>query len=72
MSTSAFILVIAAIGFVFTLLFRRMRERHDRRHPEERHGPQRNPIDSWLTGEVERDESDEEDAEGKGGPGRGA
>lgn len=72
MSTSVFILVIAAIGFVFTLLFRRMKERHDRHHPEERHGSQRNPIDSWLTGEVEKDEADEEDTGGKGGAGPGA
>ena len=43
MSTSLFIFVIAAVGFGYWLIFRRMKERHDERHPEERDSDRKNP-----------------------------
>ncbi len=58
MSTSLFIFVIAAVGFGYWLIFRRMKERHDERHPEERDSDRKNPVDSWLTGEVEKDDEE--------------
>jgi len=54
MSTSLFIFVIAAVGFGYWLIFGRMKERHDERHPEERGSNRGNPVDSWLTGEEEK------------------
>jgi len=60
MSTTLFILVVAAIGFVYVLIFRRMRTRWKERHPGKDDGRRIDPVESWLTGEVERDE-DEDD-----------
>lgn len=45
MSTTAFLLVILAIGVLYLILFKRMEDRHDRRRPG-----RENPIRRWFTG----------------------
>lgn len=45
MTTSAFLIVILAIGVLYLVLFNRMEKRQDRRDP---HGE--NPIRRWFTG----------------------
>lgn len=59
MSTSFFIIVVAAIGFGYWLIFQRMKERHDAKRPEEKDSHLKNPVDAWLTGEVEEEEDEE-------------
>lgn len=52
MSTKAFILVVAAIGILYMILFARMKKRREeRRRPGER-----NPIQDWLKGGDDEDE----------------
>jgi len=46
MSTAAFILVIAAIGVLYMVFFKRMQDRSGRR----RRPGERNPIRDWLRG----------------------
>ena len=46
MSTKAFILVVAAIGVLYMVLFKRMQDRRDR----DRRPGERNPIRDWLKG----------------------
>lgn len=45
MTTSAFLIVILAIGVLYLVLFNRMEKRQDRRDPRGE-----NPIRRWLTG----------------------
>lgn len=52
MSTKAFILVIAAIGVLYMVLFARMKKRRDQR----RRSGERNPIQDWLKGGDDKDE----------------
>ncbi|MEW5772310.1 MAG: hypothetical protein AB1916_02185 [Thermodesulfobacteriota bacterium] len=46
MSTTAFILVIAAIGVLYMVYFKRMQDRRDRK----RRPGERNPVRDWLRG----------------------
>ncbi len=45
MTTSAFLIVILAIGVLYLILFNRMEKRQDRRDPRGE-----NPIRRWFTG----------------------
>lgn len=51
MTTSAFLLVILAIGVVYLVLFNRMEKRQDGRDPRGE-----NPIRRWLTGKRDDEE----------------
>lgn len=46
MSTTAFILVVAAIGVLYMVFFKRMQDRSERR----RRPGKRNPVRDWLKG----------------------
>jgi len=46
MSTTAFILVVAAIGVLYMIFFKRMQDRSERR----RKPGERNPVRYWLKG----------------------
>lgn len=46
MSTEVFILVVVAIGVLYTVYFRRMQDRSDKK----RRPGERNPVRDWLRG----------------------
>ena len=56
MSNGVFLLVLIGLGFAFLIYFHQRSRNYQERHPGED-----NPVDKWMTGEDDKNDTDGKD-----------